>query len=30
MTANAIFPYAQKALATGSVTVDDIKDLFDI
>lgn len=30
ITANAIFPYAQKALATGSVTVDDIKDLFDI
>ena len=30
MTANAIFPYAQKALATDNITADDIKDLFDI
>lgn len=30
MTANAIFPYAQKALATGNITADDIKDLFDL
>lgn len=30
ITANAIFPYAQKALATDNVTADDIKDLFDI
>lgn len=25
-----LYPYAQKALATGNITVDDIKDLFDI
>jgi len=25
-----VFPYAQKALATDNITVDDIKDLFDI
>lgn len=30
ITANAIFPYAQKALATDGITADDIKDLFDI
>lgn len=30
ITANAIFPYAQKALATDNITTDDIKDLFDI
>lgn len=30
ITANAIFPYAQKSLATGNITADDIKDLFDI
>ena len=30
MTANAIFPYAQKALATDNITADDIKELFDI
>lgn len=30
ITANAIFPYAQKALATDNITADDIKDLFDI
>ena len=30
ITANAIFPYAQKALATGNITADDIKDLFDL
>lgn len=28
MTANAIFPYAQKAPATDNITADDIKDLF--
>lgn len=30
ITANAIFPYAQKSLATGNITADDIKDLFNI
>ena len=30
ITANVIFPYAQKALATDNITADDIKDLFDI
>ena len=25
-----LYPYAQKALATDNITVDDIKDLFDI
>lgn len=30
ITANAIFPYAQKSLATDNITADDIKDLFDI
>lgn len=30
ITANAIFPYAQKSLAMGNITADDIKDLFDI
>lgn len=30
ITANAIFPYAQKALATDNITTDDIKELFDI
>lgn len=30
ITANAIFPYAQKSLAIGNITADDIKDLFDI
>ena len=30
ITANAIFPYVQKALATDNITADDIKDLFDI
>lgn len=30
ITANVIFPYAQKALAVNGITVDDIKDLFDI
>lgn len=30
ITANAIFPYAQKSLATDNITADDIKDLFNI
>lgn len=30
ITANVIFPYAQKALATDNITADDIKDLFDL
>lgn len=30
ITANVIFPYAQKAPATGNITADDIKDLFDL
>lgn len=30
ITANAIFPYAQKALATDNITADDIKELFNI
>lgn len=30
ITANVIFPYAQKALAVNGITADDIKDLFDI
>ena len=25
-----LYPYAQKALAVNGITVDDIKDLFDI